>query len=213
MSSRKFDGFLNAANEPYYQSAEQKEDMLVRVENACKDLLIALGIDVFNDPNVQRTPRRMAEMYVNELLQGRFSQPPVLRDFPNHKHLDELYTIGPIPITSLCSHHFLPFVGHCFIGILPAREKPVLGLSKFARMAQWIFARPQIQEEATIQLADELEKICQPAGLGIIVSAEHECMVLRGIKAKGAKMTTSVMRGAFRENSTLRQEFLNFTKS
>lgn len=190
-------------------SGEAKCTMRIKVQDACKGLLEALGIDL-NDPNVKDTPRRMADMYINELLRGRYTSPPEVTDFPNQRHFDELYTVGPISITSLCSHHFLPFTGNCWIGVLPAQDKPILGLSKFARIAQWIFARPQIQEEATIQLADLLESKCQPQGLGIVVQASHQCMVLRGVKAQDALMTTSVMRGMLRENATLRQEFLGF---
>lgn len=180
------------------------------VQAACEALLRALRIDIEHDPNVKDTPHRMARMYVDELLRGRYSPCPATAEFPNQKHLDELYTIGPIKITSLCSHHFLPFTGKCWIGILPSEDKPILGLSKFARVAEWIFARPQIQEEATIQLADILEQKCKPAGLAIVVEAMHECMVLRGVKSQDALMTTSVMRGIMRTNNALRQEFMSF---
>lgn len=202
----------NAANSSFGELSEgARKTIHGKVQTACKDLLDALGIDL-SDPNVKDTPRRMADMYINELLRGRYTCPPDVTDFPNQRHFDELYTVGPIPITSLCSHHFLPFTGNCWIGVLPAQDKPILGLSKFARIAQWIFARPQIQEEATIQLAEFLERKCQPQGLGVVIQATHQCMVLRGVKAQGAMMTTSVMRGMLRENATLRQEFLGFVE-
>lgn len=189
------------------------DDLIDRVEGACESLLIALGIDFENDPNTKDTPHRMAKMYVTELLKGRYLPKPDLREFPNQRGLDQLYTVGPIAITSLCSHHFLPFTGHCFVGILPTPEGSVLGLSKFARMAEWIFARPQIQEEATIQLADLLEDSCHPAGLALVVRAEHQCMTLRGAKQPGSKMTTSVMRGVMREDAKAREEFFQLLRA
>lgn len=193
-------------------SATELAAIETRVESACANLLIALGIDIWNDPNCRDTPHRMAKMYVSELLKGRYVPMPECREFPNILGLDQLYTVGPIPITSLCSHHFLPFTGHCWVGVLPDMTKPVLGLSKFARYAEWIFARPQIQEEATVQLADLLEEKCSPRGLAVVVRATHQCMVLRGVKAGDAEMTTSVMRGELRDNQTLRNEFLSLAR-
>lgn len=202
-----------AANYSYGELTDkQLKTLSTRVESACADLLTALGIDIANDPNSKDTPKRMAKMYISELLRGRYQAIPECREFPNQQAFDQLYTVGPIPITSLCSHHFLPFTGHCYIGILPDTNKPVLGLSKFARLAEWVFARPQIQEEATIQLADLLEQKCQPRGLGVVVSATHQCMVLRGVKADGAKMTTSVLRGLLRSDPMLRSEFLTLVR-
>lgn len=185
-----------------------RELLLCEVEQACRNLLKALRIDTVNDPNVRETPQRMAKMFVDELFRGRYEPIPELRQFPDQCHMDQLYTVGPVPITSMCSHHMLPFTGHCFIGILPNPGMPLLGLSKFARLADWIFCRPQIQEEATIQLADLIMTKCSPLGLGLVVQAEHQCMTLRGVKKPGTKMTTSVMRGALLENAKLREEFL-----
>ena len=182
---------------PPVSSELLSDDIIGSVEDACKNLLLALGIDIYNDPNVKDTPHRMAKMYVEELCKGRFQPEPMVREFPNRKGYSSLYTVGPIAIKSLCAHHFLPFTGHCIIGILPFPTMPVLGLSKFARLAEWIFARPQIQEEATVQLADKLEEVCKPRGVAVMVRAEHQCMSLRGVKQPGSMMTTEEMRGEF----------------
>ena len=194
------------------QMAETRKQILQRTERACFDLLLALGIDVTNDPNVKDTPRRMARMYVNELLRGRYEDLPELREFPNKRAFDQFYVVGPVSITSLCSHHFLPFTGECFIGLLPDPNKPVLGLSKFARMADWIFSRPQIQEEATQQLAALIQRVCRPRGLGLVVEAEHQCMTIRGVKKSGSRMMTSAMLGVFRENAAARAELFELFK-
>lgn len=196
-------------NSPAMHDSVQRTRMLADVTSACRGLLNALRIDD-DDPNVRDTASRMARMYVNELCKGRYESMPDCTDFPNSRGLDQLYTIGPIRITSLCSHHFLPFVGHLHIGILPQINEPVLGVSKFARLADWIFSRPQIQEEATIQLADLLEEKCKPRALGVVVRAKHMCMTVRGVEQQETAMTTSVMRGLLLENSTLRAEFLDF---
>lgn len=117
-----------------------------------------------------------------------------------------MFTVGPIPVVGVCSHHFLPITGNVWIGVIPSDK--LLGLSKFARFADWVFSRPQIQEEATEQLADAIEEILEPKGLAIVCKASHACMSLRGIKATNSLMTTSVMRGSMYE-SDARVEFFN----
>lgn len=107
----------------------------------------------------------------------------------------------------MCSHHLVPIIGKCWIGVIPGEK--LLGLSKFSRICDWIMSRPQIQEEATIQLADYIEKVLNPAGLAIVVKATHMCMQWRGVKDQAA-MTTSVLRGVMAKNPTAKQEFLEF---
>jgi len=196
----------NLANENQPQDTKPIKDKL---ELAMEDLLEGLNIDWKIDPNTMETPKRVAKMYAEELLGGRFAEMPKATVFPNTKEVDELYTVGPIPVSGVCSHHFLPITGFVWIGIVP--DKKLLGLSKFARIAQWVFSRPQIQEEATAQLADALEDILEPHGIGVICKADHACMALRGIKAHGSKMTTSVVKGIMKEESS-KSEFLEFVK-
>ena len=128
----------------------------------------------------------------------------------NVKQLNQIYTVGPIAIRSACSHHLVPIMGQCWIGVIPSDH--VIGISKFSRLANWIFSRPQIQEEATVQLADELERLIKPYGLAVIVKAKHECMSWRGVKEHDCAMTTSVMRGYFLKNTATRLEFLSLIK-
>lgn len=179
----------------------------VEIQEKAQALLEALVIDTTNDPNTKETAKRVAKMFVHEVMKGRFHKAPELTVFPNTKKLDEMMVVGPITIRSMCSHHLVPIMGKCWIGIIPGDK--LLGLSKFGRICDWIMSRPQIQEEATIQLADYIEKILNPAGLAIVVKATHMCMQWRGVKDT-AVMTTSVLRGVMAKNPTAKQEFLEF---
>lgn len=170
-------------------------------------ILSALRIDTIHDHNTHNTANRYAKMLVRELCSGRFSACPDVTDFPNVTRVDQVYAVGPIAIRSLCSHHFMPVRGQVWIGVLPGER--VLGLSKFSRVAQWVFARPQIQEEATHQLAHTLGTLMNPEGLGVVVRAEHLCMTHRGVEEHEALMTTSVMEGAFRREAAARAELMS----
>ena len=180
------------------------------VATRVRDLLKTLLIDVDNDHNTQETAERVSRMYLNEVFKGRFYKQPKVTSFPNDKNLDEIYTVGPITVRSACSHHLVPILGDCWIGIKPGNK--VIGLSKFARVADWVFSRPHIQEEAVMILADEIERLCEPKGLGIIVKAQHYCMKWRGVKEPETSMINSVVRGDFRHDSSLKQEFFELVR-
>tara|TARA_B100000131_G_scaffold51785_1_gene46416 strand:- start:118 stop:855 length:738 start_codon:yes stop_codon:yes gene_type:complete len=180
------------------------------VTSRVKDLLKSLVIDIENDHNTQETAERVAKMYINEVFKGRYHEKPKVTSFPNDKNLDEIYTLGPISVRSACSHHFVPILGECWIGIKPGNK--VIGISKFVRVADWVFSRPHIQEEAVMILADEIEKLCEPKGLGIIIKAEHYCMKWRGVKEPNTSMINSVVRGDFRHDPILKQEFFELIK-
>ena len=180
------------------------------VATRVRDLLKTLLIDIDNDHNTQETAERVSRMYINEVFKGRFYEQPKVTSFPNDKNLDEIYTVGPITVRSACSHHLVPILGDCWIGIKPGEK--VIGLSKFARVADWVFSRPHIQEEAVMILADEIERLCEPKGLGIIVKAQHYCMKWRGVKEPDTSMINSVVRGDFRHDSSLKQEFFELVR-
>ena len=170
-------------------------------------LLESLVIDTESDHNTQDTARRVAKMYLNEVFAGRYRAAPDMTEFPNVEKLNELLVVGPITVRSACSHHFCPIMGRLWIGVLPNADSNLIGLSKYARLADWIMSRPQIQEEAVKTLADELERRLVPDGLAVVMKADHFCMHWRGVKDE-SQMTSSVMRGAFLRNSSLRREFL-----
>ena len=165
------------------------------LEEKIQGVLETLLIDTENDHNTRETAHRVAKMYLGEVFSGRYTERPRITEFPNVKQLNQIYTVGPIAIRSACSHHLVPIMGQCWIGVIPSDH--AIGISKFSRLANWIFSRPQIQEEATVQLADELERLIKPYGLAVIVKAKHECMSWRGVKEHDCAMTTSVMRGYF----------------
>ena len=170
-------------------------------------VLEALVIDTVNDHNTRGTARRVARMFLHEVFKGRYHPMPRVTEFPNAERLNELMIIGPITVRSACSHHMVPILGRLHIGILPSEQSNLVGLSKYSRIADWVMSRPQIQEEAVMQLADLLESRLKPDGLAIVLEADHYCTQWRGVKDE-THMTNSVMRGQFLVNPELRKEFL-----
>jgi GTP cyclohydrolase I len=185
------------------------EKLLDEVEEKMKGVLGSLVIDTENDHNTDDTARRVAKMYLKEVFLGRYVQAPAITEFPNVGHLNELMIVGPITVRSACSHHFCPIMGKIWIGVLPNEHTNVIGLSKYARLAEWVMGRPQIQEEAVVQLADLIQQKTQPDGLAIVMEATHFCMGWRGVKDVDSKMINSVMRGSFLKDANLRREFLS----
>jgi GTP cyclohydrolase I len=185
------------------------ELLLDEVEEKMKGVLSSLVIDTDNDHNTDKTARRVAKMYIQEVFQGRYVTAPSITEFPNAEHLNELMIVGPITVRSACSHHFCPIMGKLWIGVLPNEHTNVIGLSKYARLAEWVMGRPQIQEEAVVQLADLIQQKTQPDGLAIVMEASHFCMSWRGVKDVDSKMINSVMRGSFLKDANLRREFLS----
>ena len=183
--------------------------LLDEVEEKMKAVLGSLVIDTENDHNTDDTARRVAKMYIREVFQGRYVPAPAITEFPNAEYLNELMIVGPITVRSACSHHFCPIMGQIWIGVLPNEHTNVIGLSKYARLAEWVMGRPQIQEEAVVQLADLIQQKTQPDGLAIVMEASHFCMSWRGVREMDSKMINSVMRGVFLKDSALRREFLS----
>jgi GTP cyclohydrolase IA len=175
------------------------------LQRAVGDLLRALGGDVAAE-GLRETPRRVAEAYA-ELL-----TPPVFRatTFPNEDDYDGLIVAQAIPFHSLCMHHLLPFRGLAHVGYLPGER--IIGLSKLARVVERFARDLQIQERLTVQIADWLQDELVPAGVGVVLEAEHMCMSLRGVQQPGARTVTSALRGAIRDDAETRQEFLALTR-
>jgi len=186
------------------------ETLQKEVTQKIQSLLESLIIDTKYDHNTIETAQRVAKMYLNEVFKGRYHKQPKVTDFPNAKNLDQIYTVGAISVRSACSHHLVPIIGKCWIGVIPSDR--VIGLSKFNRIVDWVMSRPQIQEEASIQLADVIEKLIKPKGLAVIIKAKHQCMTWRGVKDNDTEMVTSVMRGIFRETAEARSELMDLFK-
>ncbi len=183
------------------------------VEAKMREVLKSLVIDTESDHNTQETAKRVAKMFLNEVFRGRYTAQPPVTEFPNVEHLNELMIVGPITIRSACSHHLCPIMGRVWIGVMPNQHSNLIGLSKYARLADWVMSRPQIQEEAVTQLANLLQDKIQPDGLALVMEADHFCMHWRGVKDSDAKMINSVMRGSFLKDVNLRREFLALVDS
>jgi GTP cyclohydrolase IA len=171
--------------------------------DAVSDLMRALGMDP-DDPSLMRTPQRVARAYAELLSPREFG----LTTFPNEEGYDELVVARDIPFTSICEHHLLPFVGTASVGYLPGGR--ILGLSKLARVVELFGRRPQVQERMTKQIATWLDQHLRPRGVGVVLRAEHTCMTLRGVQAKGASTVTSALLGSLRDDPRTRGEFLGF---
>ena len=184
------------------------EGLVDEVAEKMQAVLESLVIDTQNDHNTKNTSRRVAKMYVQEVFNGRYVEQPTLTKFPNVSRLNELMIIGPITVRSACSHHLCPIMGRIWIGVLPSKASALIGLSKYSRLTEWVMCRPQIQEEAVVELADMLERKIKPIGVAVVMDADHFCMQWRGVKDRDSKMINSVMRGAFLKDSNLRREFL-----
>src|SRR5215468_2334063 len=173
---------------------------MAAAERAAAAFLDALGVDLTAE-GLAATPGRMARAYA-ELLTARDFEPTT---FPNDEGYDELVLARSIPIRSVCEHHLLPFMGVAHVGYLPGER--ILGLSKLARVVEHFAHRPQVQERLTKQVADWLETELAPAGVGVVIEAEHLCMTLRGVQAVGSKTVTSTLLGTLRSDPRSRAEF------
>lgn len=188
---------------------DELDELKAEVQAKMTEVLQALVIDTDSDHNTQDTASRVAKMFLHEVFKGRYVPMPAVTEFPNFSRLNELMIVGPITVRSACSHHLCPIIGRVWVGILPNEHSNLIGLSKYVRICDWIMSRPQIQEEAVTMLADELQTRVKPDGLAVVMEADHFCMHWRGVKDIEAKMTNSVMRGAFLKDATLRREFLS----
>jgi GTP cyclohydrolase IA len=204
-------GHANDNIAEFIDGPDELEALEAEVAGKFQELLETLVIDTKSDHNTRGTARRVARMFMYEVFKGRYQQMPPVTEFPNAEKINELMIIGPISVRSACSHHFVPIIGRLWIGVLPNDTSNLIGLSKYSRIADWIMSRPQIQEEAVVQLADLLERSMKPDGIAIVIEADHLCTQWRGVKDV-SHMTNSVMRGSFLSNPELRKEFLQLVK-
>ncbi len=144
-------------------------ELQAEVEAKMREVLKSLVIDTESDHNTQDTAKRVAKMFLNEVFRGRYTAQPSVTEFPNVEHLNELMIVGPITIRSACSHHLCPIMGRVWIGVMPNQHSNLIGLSKYARLADWVMSRPQIQEEAVSQLSNLLQEKIQPDGLAVVM--------------------------------------------
>ena len=181
------------------------------VQAAFEDVLNTLIIDVENDNNSRDTARRLAKMYVNELMAGRYQPRPKVTAFPNNgsNRFEGMLTVKA-ELVSMCSHHHQPVKGVAIIGLIPTGE--VIGLSKYVRIAQWCARRGQLQEELCNQIAKEIMKSTDTENVGVYIEATHGCMEHRGVMAHSSLTQTTVVHGLF-HNDAVKSEFFNNVKN
>jgi GTP cyclohydrolase I len=176
---------------------------------AVRSILEAIGEDPERE-GLRDTPRRIADSYA-EIFAGLGVDPAHYLKVGFEEHHKEMVVLRDIPFMSVCEHHLLPFVGKAHVGYIPAGR--IVGLSKLARVVEAFARRPQLQERLTSQIADTIIEELNPVGVGVVIEAQHFCMIMRGVKKPGSTMVTSAMRGLFRNNPPTRAEFLEFIRS
>ena len=191
--------------------AGEKEKLIEEAAEKFEGVLDALLIDRDNDPNSMGTAKRLAKMYYNELMQGRYDKIPAATAFPNNG--EDAYTgmlVVRSELKSVCSHHHQPVTGVAYIGVIPNGK--VIGLSKYTRIAQWCARRGTLQEELANDIAREIEKATDAKHLGVYIQATHGCCENRGIMAHSSLTQTTVLKGSFKEDSGTKKEFMDNIK-
>jgi len=204
---------LRYANGNKPRTQEEREAIIDKAAAAYEKYMDALGFDWRNDPNSADTPRRVAKAFVNDLAEGCYSNSPKITAFDNVDKYDGLVFQGNIKVNSFCSHHHLPFIGQAHVSYIPGKDGKVIGLSKINRIVEWFSRRPQVQENLTMQIHNYMNEVCKGnKGIAVLVSANHTCAGLRGVKHDSI-MKTARMSGAFLDKTDLtRQEFYDFVR-
>ena len=188
-----------------------KEALIEGATEAFEEVLDRLCIDRHNDPNSMGTGRRLAKMYINELMAGRYDPIPAATAFPNDtEDRYEGMLVVRSELTSMCSHHHQIVKGVAYIGIIAADK--LIGLSKYTRIAQWCAARGTLQEELANDIAREIQKATGAEHLGVYVQATHGCVENRGVKAHSSLTQTTVLKGAFFDDPATKKEFMDNIK-
>lgn len=183
----------------------------VKIEKAVHEIIEAIGEDPSRE-GLEETPQRVAEMYA-ELFQGLHKDASEDLEVGFEIGHREMVVLKDIPFYSMCEHHLLPFFGVAHVGYIPNDEGRIVGISKLARVVETIARRPQVQERMTTDIADTIYKGLKASGVGVVVQAEHMCMIMRGIKKPGSNVITSALRGAFRSKAASRAEFFSIIQS
>lgn len=200
--------FGNEAVEGFLDRA-QRAAMMASAAEKLGELFDILKIDHRNDHNTRDTPARVAKMFVEEILHGRYVAPPKITDFENAARYDQLIVTGPIELRSTCAHHMMPIYGNAYIGVLPSVDGKIIGLSKYDRIVNYFSTRLQIQEELVKQIEQYIVDTTSPRGLAVRISAVHMCKTHRGVRASHAsRMVNSTFYGEMARSPTLKAEFL-----
>ena len=189
----------------------EKEQLVEELTEKFESVIDSLVIDRANDPNSKNTGHRLAKMYINEIMSGRYEPAPDATAFPNDG--PDAYTgmlVVRSELRSMCSHHHQPVAGVAYIGIIPNGK--VIGLSKYTRIAQWCARRGTLQEELCNDIAREIKKATNSKHVGVYIQATHGCCENRGIMAHSSLTQTTVLEGAFKDDSAVRKEFFDDIK-
>ncbi len=197
--------FYACDNVSEFINPDEKDELILELTDKFEGVLDSLIIDTENDPNSKGTAKRLAKMYVQELMSGRFDKAPGCTAFPNDgQNIYKGMLVVRAEIKSMCSHHHQPVWGLCFIGIIPGKK--VIGLSKYIRIAQWYARRGQLQEELTVQIANHIMDATESKDVAVYVEASHGCCSFRGVNAFNSATQTSVVHGEF-EKLEVKNEF------
>lgn len=194
-----------------YMEEGEKQQLVDELAPKFEEVLQGLVIDTENDPNSNGTGKRLAKMYINELMAGRYEPMPAATAFPNDS--DDRYEgmlVVRSELTSMCSHHHQIVRGVAYIGIIASSK--LIGLSKYTRIAQWCAMRGTLQEELANDIVREIQKATEAEHLGVYVQATHGCVENRGVKAHSSLTQTTVLRGAFKDDPATKKEFMDNIK-
>lgn len=202
---------LKYGNHSITLSEEEKKEMISEAAVHYGNFLKSLRFENYlDDPNMADTPRRVAKAFIEDLYQGCYNAPPKITAFDNLDKYDGVVFQGNIDVKSFCSHHHLPFVGYAHVAYIPSADGKVIGLSKLNRIVEYFSRRPQVQENLTTQIHNYINEVCEGnKGVAVMVSANHMCACVRGVR-HDSTMMTSKMSGAFLDDPAARNEFYRF---
>lgn len=198
--------FFASDNISQFIYSDEKPKLIEELTQKFEGVLSSLIIDTENDPNSQDTARRLAKMYVNEIMSGRYEASPKVTSFPNDGKYDQLIIVRS-DIRSMCSHHHQPVSGICYIACLPGKN--VIGLSKYTRIAQHLAQRGHLQEELTEMIAEEIVNLTESDAVGVYIRARHGCCENRGIRSSNSSTQTTVLKGRLKTDPAMRNEFMH----
>lgn len=205
------DKHLKYGNDSISLTPAEKQIIIEEASTHYANFIKALRFSNFEqDPNMADTPKRVAKAFVEDLYQGCYNAPPKITAFDNVNGYDGVVFQGNIEVNSICSHHALPFVGHAHVAYIPSADGKVIGLSKLNRIVEYFARRPQVQENLTTQIHNYISEVCEKnKGVAVMVSANHMCACVRGVR-HDSTMMTSKMSGAFMNDAAARNEFYRF---
>ena len=201
------DRFYAADNIAKHIEAGELEKLIEELTPKFESILDSLVIDRENDPNSRGTGKRLAKMYINEIMGGRYSPEPEVSAFPNEDGRYDQLIVVRSDIKSMCSHHHQPVTGICYIGCLPGKK--LIGLSKYTRIAQHLAHRGHLQEELTEMIAYKISKLTESPAVGVYIRARHGCCENRGIRSSNSSTQTTVLKGLLKTDPALKNEFMH----